>query len=115
MRLPSLSRPWLLTALLTALLAAFSPACYSEPAFVQACANECACTQDGFACSDQCDNAYRRTWVLAGQESAACKAAYEAYFQCVLERSVCGDDGGFPVWGPPNGACDALYDAHLDC
>lgn len=99
---------------LAALLALLGGGC-GEPGFREACADECACTQDEFACSDQCDNAYRRTWVLAREESDACKVAYEAYFQCVLEQSVCGEDGGFPVWGPPDGACDALYDAHFDC
>jgi hypothetical protein len=106
-------RRWLLAALPAALLCMSS--CTTEPGFRQACADECACTQDSFACSDQCDNRYRRTWVLAAEESAACKTAYEEYFQCVLEKSVCGEDAGFVVWGPPDGVCDALLDAHFDC
>lgn len=89
--------------------------CGSEPAFDEACADECACTADSEACGDGCDNRYRRTWVLAAEESEACRAAYEAYFQCLLEQSVCADDGGFPKWGPPDGACDALENAHFDC
>lgn len=62
-----------------------------------------------------CDNRYRRTWVLADEESEACRTAYEAYFQCLLEKSTCMDDGGFSKWAPPSGACDALEDAHFDC
>jgi hypothetical protein len=93
----------------------FGSSCAAEPDFEQACADECACTQDAEACSDTCDNRYRRTWVLADEESEACRSAYEAYFQCLLDKSDCEDDGGFPMWAPPDGACDALEDAHFDC
>jgi hypothetical protein len=106
-------RPWALAAL--AAVALCLPACSTEPAFLQACADECDCTQEGFACSDQCDNSYRREWVLAAQESAACKATYEEYFLCILEESICGEESGFPVYGPPEGACDDLYAAYSGC
>ncbi|MFO0614550.1 MAG: hypothetical protein U0414_18335 [Polyangiaceae bacterium] len=87
----------------------------SEPEFEQACADECACTADAEACSDVCDNRYRRTWVLADEESESCRIAYEAYFQCLLDKSVCMDAGGFPKWAPPEGACTALEEAHFKC
>lgn len=93
----------------------YGSSCVAEPEFEQACADECACTADAEACSDVCDNRYRRTWVLADETSESCRIAYEAYFQCLLDKSTCADAGGFPKWTPPEGACAALENAHFNC
>jgi hypothetical protein len=106
-----MNRPAL--ALLLAVL--FASAC--EPAFIQACEAECACTQDSFACtpprSGGCDNQHRRDWTIASQ--AGCEAEYLAWFDCYSTRATCTTTGGTKSYSPPAGACDAALDRYNAC
>lgn len=89
--------------------------CYSEPPFIEACQAECACSGDESACRAPkmggCDNAYRRSWVLAGQNSQKCQQAFEAYFDCKRTKSVCTAK----TWAVPAGACDSAEQPYRDC
>ena len=101
--------------LLLPLAMLFASGC--EPAFIQACEAECACTADSFACtpprSGGCDNAHRRAWTLASQ--AGCEAEYLAWFDCYSSRAVCSTTGGTKTYDPPAGACDAVKRAYDSC
>lgn len=107
--------PPIVRLLSTAALLSLPVGCASEPPFIEACQAECACTGDSFACREPraggCDNSYRRAWVLAGQKSLQCQAAYEAYFECLKTKSVCVSKS----WEPPAGACDSVERPYRDC
>lgn len=88
-----------------------------EPDFIGACKAECKCTGESFACrepkSGGCDNAYRRAWTIAKQDG--CQDEYEAYFDCLKSKATCREESGYPVWGPPDGACDSVKDTYDAC
>jgi hypothetical protein len=102
-------------------LAALAVSACGEPDFIGACAAECSCTADSFACkppkSGGCDNLYRRGWVIAYQSTPSCQRQFEAYFECLRSKAVCTPKTATTSasWGPPAGACDTLRDAYNAC
>lgn len=80
-------RAWLRVGSASAFVVAVVAAgCSGEPDYDDFCAKKLAC--DGIDQEGQCDNAYRRNYVLSGE--AGCSSEYRTYWDCTASAMECG-------------------------